>query len=76
MADRPRLRRTTHAVNTDETISRLTTRSSTWAPGNAPDAQLDLEAAQILDLYRTQIRYLISELDRVGWIPYPSEARK
>jgi len=63
-------------VNTDETISRLTTRSSTWAPGNAPDAQLDVEAGQILDLYRTQIRYLLSELDRVGWTPYPSEARK
>jgi len=63
-------------VNTDETMSRLTTRSSTWAPGNEPDAHLDVEAAQILELYRTQIRYLHSELDRVGWTPYPSEARK
>jgi len=28
---------------------------------------------QILDLYRTQIRYLINELHRIGWTPYPTE---
>ena len=61
-------------MNTDETISRLTTRSSTWAPGNEPDAHLDVEAAQILDFYRSQIRYLISELERIGWTPYPPES--
>jgi hypothetical protein len=26
---------------------------------------------QILELYRTQIRYLLSELHRIGWTPYP-----
>jgi hypothetical protein len=25
---------------------------------------------QILELYRTQIRYLLSELHRIGWTPY------
>jgi len=28
---------------------------------------------QILDLYRTQIRYLLAELHRIGWTPYPPE---
>jgi hypothetical protein len=28
---------------------------------------------QILDLYRTQIRYLLAELHRVGWTPYPED---
>jgi hypothetical protein len=31
---------------------------------------------RILDLYRTQIRYLLAELKRVGWNPYPEEANK
>lgn len=26
------------------------------------------------ELYREQIAYLISELHRIGWTPYPSEA--
>ena len=60
-------------MNTDETISRLTTCSSTWAPGNQNDATLDNDAAHILKLYRTQIRYLLSELHRIGWTPYPAE---
>jgi hypothetical protein len=60
-------------VNTELTISRLARRSVTWASGNQNDAHLDLEAAHILDLYRTQIRYLLSELDRIGWTPYPAE---
>jgi hypothetical protein len=60
-------------VNTEFTISRLARRSVTWAPGNESDAHLDLEAAQIIELYRTQIRYLINELHRIGWTPYPTE---
>ena len=28
---------------------------------------------QILDLYRTQIRYLLAELHRIGWTQYPPE---
>ena len=28
---------------------------------------------QILDLYRVQIQYLLAELHRVGWTPYPPE---
>jgi hypothetical protein len=63
-------------VNTNHVIAGLTRRSTTWASGNQNDASLDLEAAQILDLYRTQIRYLLAELHRVGWIPYPEEVRK
>jgi hypothetical protein len=63
----------THAVNTDDVIAHLARRSTTWAPGNEPDAQLDLEAAQILELYRSQIAYLITELHRIGWTPYPTE---
>ena len=60
-------------MNTELTISRLLRRSTTWAPGNEHDAHLDVEAAQIIDLYRTQIRYLLSELHRIGWTPYPTE---
>ena len=30
---------------------------------------------QILELYRTQIRYLLSELERIGWTPYPEDPR-
>ena len=60
-------------MNTDHVIAGLTRRSTTWAPGNQKDATLDHHAAQILELYRTQIRYLISELDRIGWTPYPTE---
>lgn len=26
-----------------------------------------------VELYRHQIRYLLSELERVGWTPYPPE---
>jgi len=63
-------------VNTDHVIAGLTRRSTTWAPGNQNDATLDNDAAQILELYRTQIRYLISELHRIGWNPHPSEAHK
>ena len=29
---------------------------------------------QILELYRIQIRYLLAELERIGWTPYPTEA--
>ena len=60
-------------MNTDHVIAGLTRRSTTWAPGNQNDASLDLEAAHILELYRTQIAYLLSELDRIGWNPYPPE---
>lgn len=60
-------------MNTDDVIAHLTQRSSTWAPGNEPDAHLDHDAAHILDLYRTQIAYLINELHRIGWTPYPTE---
>ena len=63
-------------MNTDHVIAGLTRRSTTWAPGNQNDASLDHDAAQILELYRIQIRYLISELDRIGWTPYPPEAHK
>ena len=28
---------------------------------------------EIVTLYRHQIRYLISELHRIGWTPYPTE---
>jgi hypothetical protein len=63
-------------VNTDHVIAGLTRRSTTWAPGNQNDATLDNDAAHILELYRTQIAYLLSELDRIGWNPYPSEAHK
>jgi len=60
-------------VNTEHVIACLTRRSTTWASGNQNDAHLDHDAAQILELYRTQIRYLLSELDRIGWTPYPPE---
>ena len=30
---------------------------------------------QILDLYRTQIQYLLAELHRVGWTPYPEDLK-
>jgi hypothetical protein len=32
-----------------------------------------LTCEQILELYRTQIAYLLAELHRVGWTPYPPE---
>lgn len=28
---------------------------------------------QILELYRTQIAYLLAELHRIGWTPYPEQ---
>jgi hypothetical protein len=31
---------------------------------------------QILELYRTQIRYLLAELERIGWTPYPEKTAK
>jgi hypothetical protein len=62
-------------VNIDFTISRLARRSTTWAPGNEPDAHLDVEAAHILELYRTQIGYLLAELHRIGWTQYPEDPK-
>lgn len=31
------------------------------------------ETASVITLYRHQIRYLLSELHRIGWTPYPTE---
>jgi hypothetical protein len=30
---------------------------------------------QILDVYRTQIRYLLAELHRIGWTQYPEDPK-
>jgi hypothetical protein len=30
---------------------------------------------QILDLYRIQIQYLLAELKRIGWTPYPEDPK-
>lgn len=32
-----------------------------------------LSCEQILELYRTQIRYLLAELHRIGWTPYSEQ---
>lgn len=32
-----------------------------------------MSCEEVLELYRVQIRYLLAELKRVGWTPYPSE---
>ena len=31
---------------------------------------------EILELYRIQIRYLLAELERIGWTPYPPETQR
>lgn len=48
--------------------------------GHVVDQQTDprtidtlTEAKLCLELYRSQIRYLLEELQRIGWTPYPSE---
>jgi len=40
----------------------------------APTVPTMLTCQQILELYRTQIAYLLAELERIGWTPYPPEA--
>lgn len=39
-----------------------------------PRSSRPLTCEQILELYRTQIAYLLAELERIGWTPYPPEA--
>jgi hypothetical protein len=38
-----------------------------------PRVPTSLTCEQILELYRTQIAYLLAELERVGWTPYPEQ---
>jgi len=38
-----------------------------------PTVPTTLTPEQIIDLYRTQIAYLLAELERVGWTPYPEQ---
>lgn len=41
-----------------------------------PRVPSPLTCEQILELYRIQIAYLLSELHRIGWTPYPPEAQR
>lgn len=38
-----------------------------------PTVPTTLTCEQILELYRTQIAYLLTELHRIGWTPYPEQ---
>ena len=38
-----------------------------------PSVPTTLTCEQILDLYRTQIAYLLAELHRIGWTPYTDQ---
>jgi uncharacterized coiled-coil protein SlyX len=38
-----------------------------------PTPAVITEARTVIELYRNQIRYLLSELHRIGWTPYPEE---
>ena len=45
-------------------------------PTPKPTDHEHFTAERIIELYREQIKYLLSELDRIGWTPYPSEAHQ
>lgn len=46
------------------------------ADRQGPRSTPPLTCEQILELYRTQIQYLLAELHRIGWTPYHQEPNK